>query len=226
MDTAGIAHGSRSRLLFVTASPRGDDSDSIPLAEAFLDHYRSRRPGVETDRLDVFTDLAPFDARHARAKMAVIARQPVPETAAQDWAQVLAIAARVQAADTLLFAVPMWNGGIPWAPKLFIDIVTQPGIAFRFDPATGYHGLLGGRRAVTVFTSRVWAQHVPPAFGADHQSSYLRWWLEYCGITEIHELRLQPTYPTADFHDRRGLAAARARELACQLAAAAPAAAR
>jgi FMN-dependent NADH-azoreductase len=208
-----------SQVLFVTASPRGEDSFSVSLAEAFLVRYARERPDAEVDRLDAFTDLAPFGAAHAQAKMAVIARQPVPEAAAVGWQQVLDIAARVRAADLLLFAVPMWNGGIPWALKLFIDIVTQPGIAFRFDPASGYTGLLGGRRAVTIYTSRVYAPGAAPAFGIDHHSTYLRWWLQYCGITDIHELRLQPTFPTADLSQRRELAAAQAEQLAARLAA-------
>jgi FMN-dependent NADH-azoreductase len=192
-------------VLVVTASPRGADSYSVPIAEAFVEALGR---DVRIDRLDAF-ELAPFVARHAEAKMAVIARRPVPERAGAEWAQVQALGARVTAADLLVFAVPMWNGGIPWALKLFIDTVTQPGIAFRFDPETGYHGLLGGRRAVTVYTSRVF-----PRFGPDHQSTYLRWWLRFCGIEEIHELRLQPTYPAPDL-DR---AIAQARDLAGSLA--------
>jgi FMN-dependent NADH-azoreductase len=192
-------------VLLVTSSPRGADSYSVPIAEAFVEALGR---DVRLDRLDAFA-LAPFGARSAEAKMAVIARQRVPEHAAADWARVQEVGARVTAADLLVFAVPMWNGGIPWALKLFIDTVTQPGIAFRFDPETGYHGLLGGRRAVAVYTSRVF-----PRFGPDHQSTYLRWWLQFCGIEEIHELRLQPTYPPPDLEP----ALARARALAARLA--------
>jgi len=158
--------GRPARVLFVTASPRGGDSFSISLAETFLKRYVRERPDAEVDHLDAFTDLAPFGAAHAQAKMAVIAGQQVPEAAAAGWQQVLEVAARVRTADLLLFAVPMWNGGIPWALKLFIDVVTQPGIAFRFDPASGYTGLLGGRRAVTVYTSRVYT----PGAGPDRKS--------------------------------------------------------
>jgi FMN-dependent NADH-azoreductase len=214
-----IPDARRSRVLFVTASPRGEDSFSVSLAEKFLERYAREHPDTEVDHLDAFTDLAPFGAGHAQAKMAVIARQPVPEAATADWQQVLDIAARVRAAGLLLFAVPMWNGGIPWALKLFIDVVTQPGIAFRFDPASGYTGLLGGRRAITIYTSRVYAPGAAPAFGIDHQSTYLRWWLHYCGITDIHELRLQPTFPGADLSQRRKLAEAQAEQLAARLAA-------
>ena len=133
------------------------------------------------------------------------------------------MADRVRAADTLLFAVSMWNGGIPWSLKLFIDIVTQPGVAFSFDPSTGYTGLLGGRRAVVAYTSRVYAADVSPAFGADHQSTYFDWWLRYCGIDDVHELRLQPTFPGATFDTERERAVVHAQTLARALAASAPA---
>jgi FMN-dependent NADH-azoreductase len=207
------------RLLYVIASPRGDASYSVPVAEAFVQRYAKARPGVEVDRLDVFRDLAPFGARHAAAKMAVISGAAIPPVAAADWDQVLEVGSRVTAADILVFAVPMWNGGIPWALKLFIDIVTQPGVAFRFDPTSGYEGLLGHRRAVAVYASRVFAPGVQPAFGVDHQSTYLRWWLDFCGITEIHELRLQPTYPNVGLEERRRRAVAKAERLAARLAA-------
>jgi FMN-dependent NADH-azoreductase len=206
-----------SRVLFVTASPRGE-SHSVHLAEAFLDTYCSALRHVKVDRLNTFTDLPSFGAQHVSAKMAVIAREPVPESASHPWAEVLAVADRVRAADTLLFAVPMWNGGIPWSLKLFIDIVTQPGVAFSFDPSTGYAGLLGGRRAVVAYTSRVYAQDVPPAFGVDHQSTYFGWWLRYCGIDDIHELRLQPTFPSETFAAERERAIVEAQSLARTLA--------
>jgi len=190
----------------------------VRLAEAFLESYCGLLPDAEVDRLDTFTDLPAFGARHVAAKMAVIARDPVSEAAAEHWAEVLQVAARVRAADTLLFAVPMWNGGIPWSLKLFIDIVTQPGVAFSFDPATGYTGLLGGRRAVVAYASRVYAPEVPPAFGVDHQSTYFGWWLRYCGIDEIHEMRIQPTFPREEFAAERERATAAAHALARALA--------
>jgi len=191
----------------------------VRLVEAFLDTYCSALPNAEVDRLNTFTDLPAFGPKHVSAKMAVIARESVPEAASTDWAEVLEVAARVQAADTLLFAVPMWNGGIPWSLKLFVDIVTQPGVAFTFDPATGYTGLLGGRRAVVAYASRVYTPDVSPAFGVDHQSTYFRWWLQYCGIDDVHELRIQPTFPGDKFDGERERATVGAQTLARRLAA-------
>ena len=42
----------------------------------------------------------------------------------------------------------MWNFGIPYKLKQWIDVITQPGLAFRFDPAQGYLPL-GGRSVLT-----------------------------------------------------------------------------
>jgi LacI family transcriptional regulator len=39
--------------------------------------------------------------------------------------------ARFLAADRLLFSVPMWNAGIPYVLKQFIDVVSQPGAITR-----------------------------------------------------------------------------------------------
>jgi FMN-dependent NADH-azoreductase len=206
------------RVLLVTGSPRGAESISTELAEAFLSELRAGRPGVVIDRLDPFTELEPFAGLAAEAKMAILGRQPLEADAEKTWTRILDVGARVTAADVLVFAVPMWNGGIPWSLKLFIDTVTQPGLVFGFHPTTGYHGLLGGRRAVAIYTSRVFAPGVEPAFGVDHQSTYLSWWLGYAGIEDVYELRLQPTFDTPDLPQRRTAALEQARVLARRLA--------
>ena len=220
-----ISTSARSRVLFVTSSPR-EDSHSAHVAEAFLTGYRSALAAVQVDRLNTFTDLPAFAGPQVRAKMAVIAGQEVPDVVSQRWSQVLETAARVRAADTLLFAVPMWNGGIPWSLKLFIDIVTQPGEAFRFDPVTGYTGLLAGRRAVVAYTSRVYVPGLPTSFGVDHQSTYFGWWLRYCGIDEIHELHLRPTFPGDKLTAERARVSTEAHALGRTLATATPKAGR
>ena len=39
-------------------------------------------------------------------------------------------------------------------------------MVFGFDPSTGYTGLLAGKRAVVVYTSAVYYEGAPLAFGA------------------------------------------------------------
>jgi FMN-dependent NADH-azoreductase len=59
---------------------------------------------------------------------------------------------------------------------------------------------------------------VAPAFGVDHQSTYFGWWLRYCGINDVHELRLQPTFPGEKFAAERERATVEAHTLARALA--------
>lgn len=201
------------RVLYVDGSPRDGASESRPVADAFLAAYRWAAGDVEVDRLDPFT-LERFAADAAGAKMDVLARREHAPARAEAWAGVLATARRLAAADLLLVTAPMWNHAIPWALKLFVDTVTQPGVAFRFDPETGYHGLLGGRRAVVVYTSDVYVPGRPPGFGADFQSTYLEHWLRFVGIDRVDAIQLRPTWRGApDLAERRAEALARARAL-------------
>jgi FMN-dependent NADH-azoreductase len=135
------------------------------------------------------------------------------------WRAVLETVERVRTADTLLFTVPMWNSSIPWALKLFIDTVTQPGLAFRFDATDGYTGLLGGRRAIAIYTSHVYAPGVDARFGVDYHSTFFEHWLRFLGIDRIDAVRLQTTHPRrTDLEQARTAAIARARRLGASIA--------
>jgi FMN-dependent NADH-azoreductase len=180
-------------VLHLNGSPRGERSESGRVAGAYLESLRASDSGLTVDRLDLFS-LTPFAAQGVSAKMDVIGGEAVAADRRAAWDDALATTERLRRSDLLLAAVPMWNGGIPWALKLFIDTVTQPGLAFSFDPETGYSGLLGGRGAVVVYTSQVYAPGVPEAFGSDFQSTYFENWLRFVGIDRIQTLRLQPTY--------------------------------
>jgi len=204
-----------SDIALITASPRREESESIPVAEAVVQSALATDPTLEVDRLDLFADPLPaFGEQAALAKMDVIGGRPVAPGRQAAWDAALATAGRLADAPVWVFAVPMWNGGLPWPLKQLIDTVTQPGVAFGFDPATGYHGLLTGHRAVAVYTSHVFSPGVAPAFGVDHHSTYLRWWLDFVGADLAGEVRLQTTYPgDPTLGERREAALAQARAI-------------
>jgi FMN-dependent NADH-azoreductase len=202
-----------TRLLFIKASPR-PESRSVQVAEAYLDALRATTPGLEVDTLALWEEALPqFDGDRANAKLAVITGQDHSATQRTAWDEVRAIAARFVAADIYLFAVPMWNGGIPYRLKQYIDIIHQPRILFGLDPAKGYHGLLKDKRAVLAYTSGAYSPAAPsPAFGTDHHATYMRAWLNQAGVTQIAEVRYQPTLldpdSEASFHRAKAAAAA------------------
>lgn len=203
-----------SKLLYVISSPRGEQSESRAIAEEFLDAYRQSDPSVEVDVLDLWTDRLPvYGGDGVAAKMAVFAGLEPSGDQAAAWAEVKRIFARFDAADEYLFAVPMWNHGIPWVLKHLIDTISQPGMVFGFDPATGYAGLLAGKRAVVVYTSAVYYEGAPPEFGADFHRAYFNDWLRWAGIHPVSEVRFQPNLVTTDAETGRAAAKASAREL-------------
>lgn len=204
-----------SDLLYVIGSPRGDKSESGSIALAYLDEFRRSRPGVVVDVLDLWEgDLPAFDGDRAAAKMSVFAGKELAGAEATAWQAVTAAFERFNAADSYLFTVPMWNGGIPWRLKLYIDILTQPGMVFGFDPSAGYSPLLRDKAATVIYTSGVYGPGAPSAFGTDFHSTYFSEWLEFIGVSDVQEIRFQPTVLTATPHEAREAAKARARDLA------------
>ncbi len=204
-----------SRLLHVSASPRGPRSESLALAATFLDTYRELNPLDDVDTFDLWDGTLPdFGPAAAAAKMAVFAGEHPVGPAAEAWARAVATFRRFEAADRYLFSVPMWNAGIPYVLKQFIDVVSQPGMVFGFDPSTGYTGLLQGRKAVLLLTSAVYGPGRPPAFGSDFQAPYLRDWLAWAGVSDVEEVAFRPNLATADADSGRALAHEAARRLA------------
>jgi len=188
-----------NRLLHISSSPRGTASESLGLAATFIDAYRDANPDVEVEHWDLWDETLPaFGAEAAPAKMARFAGAPFTRAQSQVWESVEATFGRFDAADRYLFSVPMWNHTIPYILKQFIDVVSQPGLVFSFDPATGYTGLLDGKKAAVLYSGAVWAPGRPPAFGEDFQQPYFDSWLRWAGIDDIVSVRLQPNVVTTD----------------------------
>lgn len=188
-----------TKLLYVKGSPRAG-SRSVAVANAYLDALARKIPNLAVDTLPLWDARLPeFDGDKVAAKLTVFAGA-APEGAARTaWDEIVTIAERFTSAGRYLFAVPMWNNGIPYKLKQFIDLVHQPGFTFGFDPATGYVGLLKNKSATLVYCSGAYSPGAPsPAFGVDHHSAYMRSWLEQAGVSDITEIRYQPTLLSDD----------------------------
>jgi FMN-dependent NADH-azoreductase len=200
-------------LLHISASPRGAKSESLAIAETFLSAYRDTHPDNTIQTWDLWDGTLPeFGPAAAHAKMAVFAgADPMGEEAAA-WRRAGETFERFAAADEYLFSVPMWNAGIPYILKQFIDVISQPGMVFGFDGELGYTGLVTGRKAAVVYTSAVYGVGRPPSFGSDFQAPYLRDWLNWVGVNDITEVAFRPNLATADADAGRQAAHAAARD--------------
>lgn len=189
-----------TKLLFIQASPRVTGSQSQQIAEVYLDVLRTEFAALEIDTLDLRKeDLPAFDGDKVAAKTNVMTGKIHDAVQKSAWDRIVEVASRFISADRYLFSVPMWNGGIPYRLKQYIDIIHQPGLTFGLNPESGYIGLLKNKHVTLVLTSGAFAQNRPsPEFGVDHHSTYLRSWLNQAGILAIDELRFQPTLVTPD----------------------------
>jgi FMN-dependent NADH-azoreductase len=106
--------------------------------------------------------------------------------------------AELEAADTLVLTVPLYNFTIPASLKAWIDQVCRFNRTFRYDER-GPVGMLSGKRAVVVFVSG----GTPLGSGHDFASAYLRHILGFIGIADV-------TFIAADSHLRDEAALARA----------------
>jgi FMN-dependent NADH-azoreductase len=203
-------------LLHISASPRVEASESLRIASTFVDVYRDANPDDQIDTWDLWDGTLPeFGRAAAAAKMAVLGGgEPVGDQA-QAWHDVQAAIGRFLAADRLLFSVPMWNAGIPYILKQFVDVVSQPGSIFGVHPHTGYQHLLAGsgKKAAVIYSSAVWGPDLGPEFGSNFQSTYFADWLRWTGIMDIAVIRFHPTL-TGDVDDARLSADADARAVA------------
>ena len=128
-----------TKLLHIIASPRGANSKSNALAATYVEAAKAKNPDLEIDVLDLFAeDLPAFDGDPAAAKMTFFGDGVMDDSKQAAWDKVAEITNRFISADHYVLGVPMWNGGVPYRLKHYIDIITQPGMLFGFDPERGF----------------------------------------------------------------------------------------
>ena len=202
-------------LLHISASPRGQRSESLAIATTFLGELRAAHPDVTVEHWDLWDGTLPaFGPPAAAAKMAIFGGADPEGDEAAAWRAARDTFERFDSADHYLFSVPMWNASVPYILKQFIDVVSQPGMLFGFDPETGYTGLLQDKRAAVIYTGAVYGPGRGPRFGNDFQQPYFEDWLRWAGVDDIHSVSFHPNLATPDPEPGRRAAHARAGAIA------------
>jgi FMN-dependent NADH-azoreductase len=175
-----------TKLLYIKSSPRGERSKSAKVAEAFLPAYKEKHIDAEIEEINLWKlSLPEFDGDAAAAKMSFFGEPAMDGKQQTLYEELVRIFNHFNSADDYLFAVPMWNFGVPYKLKLYIDLLTMPGTLFGFDPSTGYIGLLKNKRATVVYSAAIYSPGVPKQYGTDHVSTHFTDWLNFAGINDV-----------------------------------------
>jgi FMN-dependent NADH-azoreductase len=183
-----------AKLLYIEASPRKSRSKSIEVAQVFLSELEKLHPSIQTEKLDLWeADLPAINGHTIESKYALIHGQAFTPEQASAWRAVEAVADRFKAADWYLFSLPMWNFGLPYVLKHYIDVLVQPGLTFTFSPEEGYKGLVTGKKAAMVYARGGAYGPGTGAEGYDLQSKALSGILGFIGITDQTSIFIEPT---------------------------------
>jgi len=183
-----------TKLMYIQSSPRKKRSKSNKTADAFLRAYIKKNPDDEIIKIDLFKkNLPPFDGFTINAKYNIMHGEKHSPEETDAWKIVEEIIEEFKSADKYLFSVPMWNFGIPYRLKQYIDIITQPTYTFEVDPEKGYIGLVTGKPAMIVYSRGGNYSEPEIEKQVDHQKSYLNLLLGFIGFTDIKSVTVQPT---------------------------------
>lgn len=187
------------RLLHIDASPRRARSRSGVVADHFLERIQAKYPSMAVERLSLFdADLPAFDQVAVEGRYHLLAGNPVEPAEAVAWQNLKKWTDHFLSFDAWLIAAPMWNFGIPYRLKQYIDILTHPGLTFRHDSEGNVEGLAQGRRAIIFAASAMPFGSAPEIEGLDFQLTYLRAWLGFIGVTDISSVRVAGTFGPDD----------------------------
>ena len=182
-----------AKVLYIQASATKDRSKSIEVSDAFVEAYKKANPSDTVETVNIFDiDLPEFNAMMAQAKYRILHGQDHTAEEKEAWGKVEKAIEHFKSADKYVFAIPMWNFGIPWRLKQYIDIIVQPGYTFAVNEQ-GSQGLLIDKSVVAIYARG--GQYGPGTGGEalDMQSNYFEMVLGFMGITQVHTVFVEPT---------------------------------
>jgi FMN-dependent NADH-azoreductase len=186
------------KLFHLRCSPRAA-SESSAGADVFVTRFQQMRPSWDIDVMDIWRETLPeFNGDALEAKYA---RQNGPAFSGAErdaFAELERMAMRFALAERVLISTPMWNFGIPYKLKQWFDLIVQPDLTFRFDPAQGYLPLLKDRPTIVIMASGSDFVTGMNRGRIDMATPYLREALRFIGVSDVRFALIGPTTGPAE----------------------------
>jgi len=190
-------------ILQINSSARSQGSQSTLLADELSARLRALNPGATLTVRDLARDPHPVLDEAALGALFTPAEQRTPAQAARV-ALDDALIAQIQAADTVVLGVPMYNFGVPAQLKNWIDAIARVKVTFAYTEK-GPQGLLTGKKVYVALARGGLYRNTP----ADTQVPYLKAVLGFLGMTDVQFFYAEGLSMGPDAVEK-GLATARA----------------
>ena len=166
-------------ILQINASARREGANSTKVANSVVERLKAANPGATLTLRDLAVTPHPVLDEAALGALFTPADQRSPEQAARV-ALDDALIAEIQAHDTVVLGVPMYNFGVPVQLKSWIDAIARAGVTFRYT-ASGPEGLLTGKTVYVALARGGLYRDTPN----DSQVPYLKSVLGFLGLTDV-----------------------------------------
>jgi len=167
-------------ILQINASARREGANSTRVANSIVDRLKAANPGAQVTLRDLAVTPHPVLDEAALGALFTPADQRTPEQSARV-ALDDALIAEIQAHDTLVLGVPMYNFGVPVQLKSWIDAIARVGVTFRYTEK-GPEGLLKGKKVYVALARGGLYRDTDK----DAQVPYLKNVLGFLGLTDAN----------------------------------------
>lgn len=166
-------------VLQINASAR-QGANSTRVADSVVARLLAAHPDAQVVVRDLAANPHPILDEATLGALFTPADKRTPEQAARV-ALDDALIAEVQAADTIVVGVPMYNLGVPVQLKSWIDAIARAGVTFRYTEK-GPEGLLKGKKVYVALARGGRYRDTP----FDTQVPYLQTVLGFLGMTDVN----------------------------------------
>lgn len=181
------------RLLHIIATPRGHESNTTRVSNVLIEELYSRYDDLVVSVLDLFkADLPSVAGSNIESKYKLITGQELDDRQRSHWEAIEGNIKKFLEADVYVISTPMWNFGVPYVLKYYIDAIIQPGYLYRYNEQGYPEGLVKDKRMVVVTSSGGDYSPNTPMHECDFLEPYLRAIFNFVGITAIDFVHAQP----------------------------------
>ena len=166
-------------ILQINASARRNGANSTQLANTIVVRLQADNPAATRTLRDLAVTPHPVLDEAALGALFTPADQRTPAQAARV-ALDDALIAEIQAHDTIVLGVPMYNFGISVQLKSWFDAIARAGATFRYTEA-GPEGLLKGKKVYVALARGGLYRDT----ANDSQVPYLKMMLGFLGLTDV-----------------------------------------